>query len=202
MSLFSGIANVFTNPANLAMLAMGPSGWAALAVRTLISSIGQELIQQLGSQLGLPQSTIDMAQGAFAGAMGDTAGVQRNVAEAAEGFSDLFGASPAQRGEFERDINDAINEMATELGRQGERAGRNRSGGGGSWLMAIAEALGEQLNGMAEEMSQMADQISKDTPDITTKFSALSQQFSILFNAASTAIKAIGEGMSATARKQ
>ena len=32
--------------------------------------------------------------------------------------------------------------------------------------------------------------------------SALSQQFSILFNAASTAIKAIGEGMSATARKQ
>ncbi|MDF0489994.1 hypothetical protein PX554_17810 [Sphingomonas sp. H39-1-10] len=197
MSFLGGITNVFTNPANLAMLATGPTGWAALAVKTLASSIGQQVIQQLGQQLGLPQSTIDLAQGAFAGAMGDQAGAFQNVQEAVSGFSDAFGGSPAQEGDLQRTINDSINDMAVDLGKQGEKVANK-----GGWLMAIAEALGKQLNGMAQDMNDMAGKISKDTPDITTKFSALSQQFSILFNAASTALKSIGEGMSSTARKQ
>lgn len=199
-----GIGSVFSNvinPTNLAMLAAGPAGWASLAVKTLMSSIGQEIIQQIGSQLGLPQSTIDLAQGAFAASMGDTQGVQQNLQEAMQGVGDAFDFTPTQQGEFEGNVTDSLNDMAMQGMRDAEKASGGEGGEGG-WLMAMAKALGSELNDMASEMESMANKISKDTPDITTKFSALSQQFSILFNAASTAIKAVGEGMAQTARKQ
>ncbi|MGF7146952.1 hypothetical protein FHS96_000561 [Sphingomonas zeicaulis] len=196
-----GLFSSVINPASLVMMAT-PAGWASLAVKTLVSAIGEQLIQQLGQQLGLPQSMIDVAQGAFAGAMGDTAGVQRNLEEAVQAFTEGMGFSPAQQGEFQRDLNDQLTQTALEGARQAEKSTRGGGKGGEGWLQAIAEALGGTLNEMAEDMSAMAEDITKDTPDLTTKFSALSQQFSILFNAASTAIKAIGEGMSSTARKQ
>lgn len=197
--MFDKLVSGVFNPSNILLAAAGPAGWASLAVKTLMSAIGQEFIQQLGSQLGLPQSTIDLAQGAFASSMGDVQGAQQNFQEALQGVGDAFGFSPMQQGEFEGNITDSLNDLA----QQGMRDAEESVGGGkGGWLMAMAKALGKELNGMAKDMESMANKISKDTPDITTKFSALSQQFSILFNAASTAIKAVGEGMSSTARKQ
>jgi hypothetical protein len=62
MGLFSGITSSLINPVSLAQLAMGPAGWASLAMRTIGAAIAKEVIQQLGQQLGLPQGVINMAR--------------------------------------------------------------------------------------------------------------------------------------------
>ncbi|MDT8757367.1 hypothetical protein MZO42_01525 [Sphingomonas psychrotolerans] len=186
---------------------MGPAGWASLAARTLMSAIGQQVIQQLGEKLGLPQSTIDMAQGAFCASMGDKAGVRQNVQEAIGGFAEQFNASPAEQGEANREVDDAINRMVSGMA-DGEDAKAARAGGKGakgtsgqSWLMALAEALGKKLDKQAAEMSKMADQITDKTPSLTAKFGAKSQEFGILMNATTNAIKTVGEGLANSARK-
>lgn len=205
MSFINSLTNAVTNPMTVAQLAMGPAGWASLAARTLMSSIGQQVIQQLGEKLGLPQSTIDLAQGAFAGSMGDTSGVRTNLAEAVNNFAAGFNASPADIGDSTRQLDDVINKMVSQMA-DGEDAKSARSGGKGgasgqSWLMALAEALGKKLDKMAQDMSNMADQITDKTPSLTAKFGAKSQEFGILMNAATNAIKTVGEGLSNSSRK-
>lgn len=207
MSILSSLGGIATNPLSVAQLAMGPAGWASLAARTLMSAIGQQVIQQLGEKLGLPQSTIDMAQGAFCASMGDKAGVRQNVQEAIGGFAEQFNASPAEQGEANREVDDAINRMVSGMA-DGEDAKAARAGGKGakgtsgqSWLMALAEALGKKLDKQAAEMSKMADQITDKTPSLTAKFGAKSQEFGILMNATTNAIKTVGEGLANSARK-
>lgn len=207
MSILSSLGGIATNPMSLAQLAMGPAGWASLAARTLMSAIGQQVIQQLGEKLGLPQSTIDMAQGAFCASMGDKAGVRQNMQEAIGGFAEAFNASPAEQGEATREMEDAVNKMVSGMA-DGEDAKAARAGGKGakgssgqSWLMALAEALGKKLDKMASEMSSMADQITDKTPSLTAKFGAKSQEFGILMNATTNAIKTVGEGLANSARK-
>lgn len=207
MSILSSLGGIATNPLSIAQLAMGPAGWASLAARTLMSAIGQQVIQQLGEKLGLPQSTIDMAQGAFCASMGDKAGVRQNMQEAIGGFAEAFNASPAEQGEATREMEDAVNKMVSGMA-DGEDAKAARAGGKGakgssgqSWLMALAEALGKKLDKMASEMSSMADQITDKTPSLTAKFGAKSQEFGILMNATTNAIKTVGEGLANSARK-
>ena len=207
MSILSSLGGIATNPLSLAQLAMGPAGWASLAARTLMSAIGQQVIQQLGEKLGLPQSTIGMAQGAFCASMGDKAGVRQNVQEAIGGLAEQFNASPAEQGQASREVDDAINRMVSGMA-DGEDAKAARAGGKGakgtsgqSWLMALAEALGKKLDKQAAEMSKMADQITDKTPSLTAKFGAKSQEFGILMNATTNAIKTVGEGLANSARK-
>ncbi|NIJ22174.1 uncharacterized protein YPO0396 [Sphingomonas naasensis] len=207
MSILSSLGGIATNPLSIAQLAMGPAGWASLAARTLMSAIGQQVIQQLGEKLGLPQSTIDMAQGAFCASMGDKAGVRQNLQEAIGGFAEAFNASPAEQGDATREMEDAVNKMVSGMA-DGEDAKAARAGGKGakgtsgqSWLMALAEALGKKLDKQAAEMSKMADQITDKTPSLTAKFGAKSQEFGILMNATTNAIKTIGEGLANSARK-
>jgi len=207
MSILSSLGGIATNPLSIAQLAMGPAGWASLAARTLMSAIGQQVIQQLGEKLGLPQSTIDLAQGAFCASMGDKSGVRQNLQEAIGGFAEQFNASPAEEGDANRQVEDAINKMVSGMA-DGEDAKAARAGGKGakgtsgqSWLMALAEALGKKLDKQAAEMSKMADQITDKTPSLTAKFGAKSQEFGILMNATTNAIKTVGEGLANSARK-
>lgn len=188
------------NPVNLlATAALGPlGGIASQLISQLASSIGQQIIQQLGESLGMPQSTIDFAQGAFAGSMGDASGAQMNFNEAIEALGSQFGASPTQIGQAQNDVQSAIDDFVGGLS-EGEESKQARSGG---WLMAIATQLGKELDKMADDLEGMAGQLSKDDPSMTAQFGALSQQFGMMFNATSTAIKAIGEAMSGMARKQ
>jgi uncharacterized protein YidB (DUF937 family) len=205
MSILSSLGGIATNPLSIAQLAMGPAGWASLAARTLMSAIGQQVIQQLGEKLGLPQSTIDMAQGAFCASMGDKGGARANLQEAIAGFAENFNASPAEQGDANREVDDAINNMVSRMADSEDgkaaRAGGKGGGAGQSWLMALAEALGEKLDKMAGEMSKMAGDITDKTPSLTAKFGAKSQEFGILMNAATNAIKTVGEGLSNSARK-
>lgn len=91
-------------------------------------------------------------------------------------------------------------------------------GKGASWLMAIAQAMGEAQGKLAAKMVAKSEEINaaadkaggtgkdaeagaKEFQMAMTEFQALSQLFSMTSNASSTAMKSIGEGMTAIARK-
>lgn len=178
----------------------GASVWAQLAMQ-VVSSIGQQVIQQLGQQIGLPQSTIDMAQGAFAGAVGDHQGAQRNMQEAVQEFGQAFNASPQEIGDWQRQLQDTVRDIATQAGESEElKDARGGGGKGKSWLMAIAEVLGNKLNSMAHELTDLAQQAADD-PASATLFGAKSQEFGILMNSANTGLKSIGEGLTSMAKR-
>ena len=201
--MFGGVMKNVINPTNLAMLAMGPGGWAALAARTLMTAVGQQVIQQLGDKLGLPQGAIDLAQGAFCASMGDTQGVTQNLSEAVSQIGGQYGASPAEQGEAERNIQDTIRDIVNQQSESEDlkaARGGQKGGSGGSWLMAIASILGEKLNSMAHELTGLAQQAADD-PSKGTIFGAKSQEFGILMNSANNGLKSIGEGLQTMARK-
>lgn len=92
------------------------------------------------------------------------------------------------------------------------------TGRGASWLMAIAQAMGEAQGKLAAKMVAKSEEINAasdkaggtgkeaeaaamDFQKAMTEFQALSQLFSMTSNASSTAMKSIGEGMTAVARK-
>ena len=154
MGLFNSIVSAVTNPTNLLALAtMNPAIIAATLGRQIVSAIGQEVIQQVGSELGLPQSAIDMAQGAFASSMGDVQGAQQNYQEALDAFMDEFNASPLTRGNVDRQI-DAFRSMAFQFAnmfleeneenmRSTNSTGpRSRGGAQGSGSQGVAGAQG------------------------------------------------------------
>jgi hypothetical protein len=196
------------NPVNLVSQAAlaaatgGTSLFAQMAMQ-LASQIGQQVIQQMGQELGLPQSAIDLAQGAFAGSLGDYQGVSQNLQEAASSFAGAAGASPAEQGEYSREVTNSVDDLVSHMadGDDVKAARSGGRGGGQSWLMALAEALGKKLDKMADDMASMADQITDKTPSLTAKFGAKSQEFSILMNATTNAIKSVGEGLANSARK-
>jgi|SRR5690606_38373 len=82
------------------------------------------------------------------------------------------------------------------------------SSGSKSWLVAIAQALGQMLGEKAETMKGLVDKMNAaedsgmEFNTALTEFQAESQMFSMLSNASSTAIKSIGEGLTSNARKQ
>lgn len=202
MGLLGGLTSSFINPMNLTMLAAGPAGWATLAAKTLMSAVGQQIIQQVGQQLGVPQSTIDLAQGAFAGSMGDASGATQNLGDAVQNFGELLNASPLQIGDAQRELEDVIGKMASSLAEGKDAKDAKSSGGAKSWIMALAEALGKKLDKKADEVADLANDINDKKPSTTTKFGAASQEFSVLMNAANTAIKTLGEAVSSMSRKQ
>jgi hypothetical protein len=201
-----GLFKSLINPMTLVQLAMGPAGWASILAKSMISAIGNQLIQQLGQKLGLPQGIIDMGKMAFGAATGTTGGPQ-NIREAVTQMAEDFAMSPAQQGSAERSMNDTLNSLVSKLSESEDfkaakaSAGKGANTAGQGWLMALASVLGEKLNVMAKDISTLAGQITKDTPDKTAKFGAATQEFGILMNAANNAIKTIGEGLTTTARK-
>jgi hypothetical protein len=198
LSLFT----TMLNPANLAMLSMGPAGIALMAAKSIMMQFGEQLLQMIGEELGLPQGLIDMAKTAFRAEMGVAPGQNdfANMQDAFQAFGQAVGASPFETAQAEGDLNTLLGNAANEMSQRGRDA--MRGGGAKSWIMAIAIAMGKQIDKKAAEMTKMADKITDKTPSLTAKFSAASQEFGIMMNALTTVIKTAGEAMSNTARKQ
>ncbi|WP_336970704.1 hypothetical protein [Sphingobium aromaticiconvertens] len=203
------------NPVSLLATSMfGPiGGVVAQLAQQVFSSFGQNLIQQLGQNLGLPQSTIDMAQGSFAGSIGDFQGAALNLNESISGFGEATGASPSEIGSAQSGFQDIMQgfidqmsqseefKQAKATGGKGGSAGANSTGAPG-WLMAMAQALGAELDRLGDDMQQRAESLTGDDPSGSAEFGVVSQQFSMLMNATNNAIKSVGEAMANTARKQ
>lgn len=89
-------------------------------------------------------------------------------------------------------------------------SGEGKGGKGVSWLVAIAQAMGSILGEKAQKLNDLSEKLNgltgKDDAQkfsaTQTEFQAESQMFNMLSNTISTAIKSIGEGLAANARKQ
>ena len=202
MGILGGF-NPISSVSQLALASTGLGGIASLAAKNLVSSFGQNLIQKVGDMLGLPQPLIDAAQGQFAMASGDPIGGLTNFQEAAQGFVEAAGGSLTEGAEFGRDLMENLMKMAGEIA-GGEDAREAKAGGkGGSWLMAMARALGKKADLLADLMQDFADKMAADKsdPSASLEFSAKSQEFGLFMNAASNAIKTAGESLTTSARK-
>ena len=116
--------------------------------------------------------------------------------------------------DFAKQIIDSVRKQLTEKlseGAEGSRGKGKKSAG--SWLQAIAKAMGEAMgdraskmvelsNKMGEAAKQEGDKGAKEMQSISSQFQAVSQEFNLLSNTFSTAIKSLGEGMTNMARKQ
>lgn len=209
MSFLSGILRAVVNPATLMQLAMGPAGWASLAMRTIGTAIAQQVIQQLGQSLGLPPAVISMAQQAFSAASG-TQGLPTTVAGAVSQLAQQFNLSPSQQGELQRGADESINSLISQLGQSEESKEAMSGGKGQSLLMKIAVAMGKLLDKKMTEMGNLTDQIGKlgsgssnqsKLGELTGKLQGLGQEVSMLSNALTNTIKSIGEANSTLARK-
>jgi hypothetical protein len=227
MGLFSGITRAFTNPLNIIQFAMGPAGWASLAMRTIGSQIAMNLIQKFGQQMGLPQPMIDLAQAAFANASGQPGLMRQNISEAVRGFVSEQNLSPIEAGHLQRDLmrasDKSYNNLSEIMGgyKKKPAASEEEEETGGSWLVALARAMGKMMDKKAGQLQDMTDKLGRiaDRPaasDANSKearqeqkelmstnafIQAYAQELSILSNAFSQVAKTVGEAQVTAARK-
>jgi outer membrane murein-binding lipoprotein Lpp len=191
------------NPVSLlATTAFGPAGGliAQLASQVL-SQAAQQLVQNMGDQMGLPQSAIDLAQSSVASRYGDIGGAAQNLNDSIERLGQETGASPSDIGSAQRDAADAIRYAAVEAS-QSEEAREARAGGkGGSWLLAMARALGAAADRKAEKLEAMSAGLDKAKPSETAEFQAETQEFNLLMSAMTSTIKTLGESMTTMAKR-
>lgn len=192
------------NPASLlATAALGPAGGiVAQLASQVFSQLGQQFLQNLGQQMGLPQTAIEMAQGSFASSSGDIQGTASNLNEAIDSLGRETGASPADIGDAQRAVDKIMQQGAIDAAQSDEAKEAKAGGKGGSWLLAIARALGAKADRLADKMEMQAENLDEGKPSDSAEFQATSQQFSMLMGALTTSIKTIGEALSQTARKQ
>lgn len=125
-------------------------------------------------------------------------------ASAANGASGEVGASSG---------SGASGEAGGSSGADGSTSSTEGGSSEGSWLLAIASAMGEAMGKEAGKMVKLANDMrnagggsdqekAQAFSQMQAEFQATSQMFSMLQNAFSTALKSIGEGLSSMARKQ
>lgn len=210
MSFIDKLVSAALNPATLAQLAMGPAGWASLAVRTVGMAIAQEVLQQVGQELGLPQAVIDTVKATFAQSVGMSGGgaIAESLSTAVNTLASEAGMTPVQAGAVERDANWAIQDMVRDLIGSEEFRAIRAGGSGRGFLERIALALGHALDQKMNKAAALADRIGQQGKDessqlgkLNGQLSAVSQEINILSNALNNVIKSIGEAQSTMARK-
>lgn len=131
-----------------------------------------------------------------------------------EVIDDVIGSSQqqttpeAQCAVEQSDVGQTLIDLATQLGRDLGKEADESSKEGGNWLIALAKALGNVQGEFIEKAMANLDTMenkgkeSKEFIKAQNEFTANMQMFSMMANTTSTALKAIGEGMTAIARKQ
>jgi hypothetical protein len=189
MSFLGGIMKSLVNPMSLAQLAMGPAGWASLAMKAIGSQIAMQVIEQIGQKMGLPPAVIDLAQSAFAASSGQPGLMKQNIGEAVSKFANQMDLRPSEAGKLQRELMDASDKSLNNLMNIANRSlaqfqkdaveGKNNgdentssaSGGKGeSFLVAFAKALGKAMDSKMNKMmglSKEIDQATKENNDAT-----------------------------------
>lgn len=211
MSIFGGLSPVSL----LATAALGPGGgMLAQLGQQVFTRMAMQAIQQMGSQLGLPQSQIDLAQSDFSFKAGDFDRGAKNLNQAIEQLGQETRASVRDIADAQRKANEDLTDLILQNSESQEqkeaRAGKKGGSGGGSsaasgaggWLRAMAEGLGKLLDASAAEMKDLAGRVSKEDPSTGTNFTVASSEFNMLMNSVSTALKTIGEAMGKMAARQ
>ena len=186
------------------------------ALSTVASQIGQQVIGQLGQQLGLPQSVIGLAQGAFAGALGDEAGASQDFEGAIQSAVSQFQSTPSETGQFQQ-ASDDFGSQLNQLAQTGFQSASDQANGAdsskakGSIFMKIAIALGKLLDQKMTDMANTTDQIGQlgtvsnsnqsHLSELTGKLQGLTQEIGLLSNALTNTLKSLGDASATLARK-
>ncbi|MEO7245532.1 MAG: hypothetical protein ABIX12_10345 [Rubrivivax sp.] len=184
------------------------------AVGTAVNTAASMLSQQAGMPKFLVQTIADLVK--------DVVGklTQQSNPGCDQAATEKFG------GKIDQLIQDLVKTLVDNAKRLvedgcegGGKAGGKGKTGSGSWLVAMARAMGEAAGVHAKRMVELSNEINdlatKDTGGdkdaqaqnaqqasaLQGEFQAESQMFSMLQNAFSNAIKSIGEGMTTMARK-
>ena len=181
MSFLGGIMKSVINPMTLAQVAMGPAGWASIAMKAVMSAVGQQVIQAVGQKLGLPQSIINTAQQAFSARFGGGEAVAQFGSTPRE-IGRSLNMSPSQQGQLERATDSMSKSLSEQIMRlMGDEAKKIERGGGdagevsdrvgkrGGFLMAIATALGAAADQKMNDMYDLSKAIKNQT-ETNTKF--------------------------------
>jgi hypothetical protein len=226
-----GIKLNFATIAQLGLAAMtgGTSLLATTALKTIGSQIAMSLIQKLGEQMGLPPSMINLAQAAFASASGQPGLVKQNIAEAVRDLVGELDLRPSEAGQLQRELMSASDKSMGNLmeivGKSKKKAASaSEEEEGGSWLVALARAMGKVLDNKAAQMKEQSKEVSKyanmevkkdskgglteDSQENQNKLSSAStllqaygQEMSFISNAATNVLKSMGEAQATLARK-
>lgn len=217
-SVFGG-GNILGLVMNIASMAFPPMALATSLANMVQQAVGQALmgaVQQLVQQ-GMPRFLGE----AIKNMLGE---ILQNLQQPTEP-----GADEAVQGNFREELQDLTKELmeAIVAGAQAlmkmdkgdGQSGASKSGKKAtSWLEAIALAMGEAAGNKAAKMVELSNKLAtlssagggdkaqqkaaKEMNAVNAQFQATAQEYNMLQTAFSTAIKAIGEGMSAMARKQ
>jgi hypothetical protein len=215
-----GGGNILGLALNVASMAFPPLGIATSLANMVSQAVGQavnQAVQQLTQQAGMPKFLGDLIGKVVKEAL---AGLQQNSQpECDQAAQDNFG------GDIKSLVDD-LTKMITEGAQnimdncKGEKSGKGGKGGkagAGSWLEAIALAMGEAAGNKAAKMVELSNKLkelssaggdekaqqaaAKEMNAVNAQFQAASQEFNMLQSAFSNAIKSIGEGMAQMARK-
>lgn len=145
-----GILRSVMNPISIAQIAMGPGGWAALAMRTIGSQVAMNAIQQFGQQMGLPQPMIDMAQAAFAQNAGLDQLFEQNLQQAASGlgirqFDNFIGRLTGRESAGFQNLRETVDFFAEQGGLSPSQQGE---------LMSATDSLRETMESFMRSNAQ------------------------------------------------
>lgn len=187
MSGIGGLLKSVMNPTTLLQLGMGPAGWASILAKSLISAVGQQVIQQLGQQMGLPDSMTKLAAEAFAQSSGFGSNFGRIPGFDAVGnfnpralTNDLIGRgfSFTDANRISQDVVKELTQMKQDIIKDSvqdfiDKLNRNQANkrleqdvesvmsGKGSVLMKIAVAMGKVADKKMNDMADKTDKLGK-----------------------------------------
>jgi hypothetical protein len=188
----------------------------------MVSQIATQAISSLIAQFGSSNilgALTNIFQNAFGNALKgiiDNSPLPQFLKDAAKSVIDdvlsknqMQTTPEAQSAVEESDAGVTAADMANQTAKRcGKKADEGEGSEGANWLVALAAALGEMqgdfMDDAMQNMDTMKNNGKKSKAFITAQneFSANMQMFSMMANASSTAIKALGEGLTALARKQ
>lgn len=195
----------------LAAATGGTSMMITMAARQLAMQVAMNVLQRLGQEMGLPQSVIDMGQSALAMQSGFPGIARQEMGQAIRSLGNEMRFSPMEQGNLTRNANSAIDQILDNIkndrfgvDENGRGRGRDRASqaSGKSFIMMIAEILGNKLNEAAKELKDKADATDWKDGKSMSEYNALVQQFNTLMNSVNSAIKSVGEALTTMARKQ
>ena len=222
-SVFGG-GNILGLVMNVASMVFPPLAIANSLANMVTGAIGQafgQFVDTLVKEFGMPKFLGDAVKQMADNVLGQQMKPSSPAVDAAT--AEQFGG---QVEDLTKQIYDTLLESAKktmDLDKgDGKSAKSNNkstaSTSATSWLEAIAMSMGEAAGNKAAKMVELASQLkelssaggseedqqqaAKEMSVVNAQFQATSQEYNMLQTAFSTAIKAIGEGMSAMARKQ
>jgi hypothetical protein len=180
-----------------------------------IGDATKQAVDTLQKEHGMPKFLADEVKGKIDNIIGGL--LQPVSADAAQQASQHVGnAFESFKNDFAKSlVKMVVDQMKEDRENQGGNGGGSSSSkpaNGGSWLEALAKAMGASLGDKAAKMVELSDKVAstaggqgkeaaKANTEATLELQGASQMFSLMQNAFSAAIKAIGEGLSQAARK-